>query len=95
MVNRKSFLSGQETVSLPPACLWEVSCLFSCHFLFWSDIERPQTYLPPISLKLTVGWKFVPRDVKGGRRTRIWRPEFWKLIQPTYNKKTVEFDFVH
>ena len=34
-----------------------------------------------------MGWKFVPRDVKGGRRTRIWRPEFWKLIQPTYNYK--------
>ena len=29
LVNLKSFLSGQETALVPPACLWEVSCFFS------------------------------------------------------------------
>ena len=47
LVNLKSFLSGQETALVPPACLWEVSCLFSCHFLFWLVGYREASDLSP------------------------------------------------
>ena len=47
LVNLKSFLPGQETALLPPACLWEVSCYFSCHFLLWLVGYREASDLSP------------------------------------------------